>query len=63
MALTGFNSQDFGSIGYSNDVTINVTTPISVSKSLSDDDIARKARMISKVVGREFAKMTGGRMA
>lgn len=41
---------------------INVTVPISVSRSLSDADIQKKAETISRVVGREFAKMTGGRM-
>lgn len=42
-------------------VTVNV--PISVSRSLSDADIQKKAETISRVVGREFAKMTGGRMS
>lgn len=41
-------------------ITVNV--PISVSRSLSDADIQKKAETISRVVGREFAKMTGGRM-
>lgn len=42
-------------------ITVNV--PISVSRSLSDADIQKKAETISRVVGREFAKMTGGRMS
>lgn len=42
-------------------ITVNV--PISVSRSLSDADIQKKAGTISRVVGREFARMTGGRMS
>lgn len=42
---------------------ITVNAPISVSRSLSDADIQKKAETISRVVGREFAKMTGGRMS
>lgn len=44
-------------------VQITVNVPISVSRSLSDADIQKKAATISRVVGREFAKMTGGRMS
>lgn len=50
-----------GSIG-TNNTTIEVNVPISVSKELSDTDIRRKAKEISAVVSKEFSATAGGRL-
>lgn len=59
----GETGRNAGIIKGSDNVQITVNVPISVSRSLSDADIQKKAGTISRVVGREFAKMTGGRMS
>ena len=59
----GETGRNAGIIKGSDNVQITVNVPISVSRSLSDADIQKKAGTISRVVGREFARMTGGRMS
>ena len=49
--------------GSNGGVKIEVNMPIQVSKSLSDTDIKQKAKTISRIVGKEFATATGGKMS
>ena len=56
------NSNAIVSDGGSN-VDIHVTMPMTVTKSLTDAEITRKSKTIVSIVGREFARATGGRMS
>lgn len=57
-----FNSSNAIVSDGGNNVDIHVTMPMTVTKSLTDAEIARKSKTIVRIVGREFAKATGGRM-
>ena len=46
----------------SNSVKIEVSVPMQISKSLTDAEISAKAKSITRIVRREFAKVTGGSM-
>lgn len=43
--------------------TIEVTVPIQVSKSLTEAEIQQKAKMITRIVGREMSNSQGGKMS
>ena len=50
--------QVLGAVGYGNGVVVNA--PVQVVKELNDGEIARVGNRLSTIVGREFAKRTGG---
>lgn len=47
----------------SGQTTIEVTVPIQVSKSLTEAEIQQKAKMITRIVGREMSNSQGGKMS
>lgn len=55
----GVDFDRFGQVSSSQNVNINVPVQMMVSKSLTDADIARSAKSITRVVSRELGRLVG----